>query len=104
MAKIDIIVDQTKCIRCLNCYEVCPRPVYDFDDQTKKISVTAPDQCIVCRQCVQICPTVAISLEGAILHCPTAIEEYSKKELVLGYWPLYDRPDRPIAARRRGGG
>ena len=61
-----------------------------------------PEECIVCRQCVQICPTVAISIEGALLHIPPLQNEYARKEIVLGYWPLYDRPDRPTRGRARG--
>lgn len=101
MPKIEIIVDEKRCIRCLNCYEVCPRGVYDFDDDTKKILVATPEECIVCRQCVQICPTVAVSIKGAILHVPEVKKEYAKKELVLGYWPLFDRSDRPTPSRSR---
>lgn len=55
------VVDESLCITCGNCYEVCPATpnVYVIEDKSK---VVHPEACIECGACVDGCPVGAITL------------------------------------------
>jgi len=54
-----IAVDQTACIRCGACIDVCQiASVYEMRDDA--IQAVRPDACWRCGQCVAVCPTDAI--------------------------------------------
>jgi NAD-dependent dihydropyrimidine dehydrogenase PreA subunit len=90
MPKIIITVDEAKCIRCLDCVEVCPRDVFDFNEKMKKVVLLNENECIICRQCLELCTTEAISIEGALRFKPKNVPPYARKERVLGYYPYYE--------------
>lgn len=55
------IVDESLCIACGACHDVCPADpnVFVIKDKSKVIH---PEACIGCGQCVEACPTEAIEL------------------------------------------
>jgi NAD-dependent dihydropyrimidine dehydrogenase PreA subunit len=56
-------IDNDTCIGDKECYEVCPKSVFDWDEDNAKPVVARPDDCAVgCTDCVSACPTEAISL------------------------------------------
>jgi NAD-dependent dihydropyrimidine dehydrogenase PreA subunit/NADPH-dependent 2,4-dienoyl-CoA reductase/sulfur reductase-like enzyme len=71
---LNIMLDQTKCILCRGCVDVCPEHCIRIlpAEQVSGIEVTEPssvlviqeDLCIRCGLCVDRCPTDALSLEG----------------------------------------
>ena len=71
---LNIMLDQTKCILCRGCVDVCPEHCIRIlpAEQVSGIEVTEPssvlviqeDLCIRCALCVDRCPTDALSLEG----------------------------------------
>jgi NAD-dependent dihydropyrimidine dehydrogenase PreA subunit len=90
MPKITITVDEAKCIRCLNCVEVCPREVFDFDEKTRRVTLPNETECIHCRQCLELCDAGAISIDGVLRWKPKSIPPFAKKERILGYYPYYE--------------
>lgn len=59
-----IVFDQTKCIDCRNCVEVCPVGYLEVDGRGAGIGIKPTDNkkidCIACGQCVVHCPAGAI--------------------------------------------
>lgn len=60
-----ITLDQSECIGCELCYDVCPKGIYDMDESQNVAIMVKPDsECVACRACVLQCPTDAISLRA----------------------------------------
>ncbi|PIT88062.1 MAG: ferredoxin [Candidatus Magasanikbacteria bacterium CG10_big_fil_rev_8_21_14_0_10_36_32] len=63
-----IIFDQTKCIDCRNCVEVCPTGYLELKDRGSDINIEPSadkkKDCIACGQCLVHCPVGAIKSEG----------------------------------------
>lgn len=63
-----IIFDQTKCIDCRNCVDVCPTEYLEVDGCGSGIgikpSLSAKKDCIACGQCIVHCPAGAIKSAG----------------------------------------
>jgi NAD-dependent dihydropyrimidine dehydrogenase PreA subunit len=58
------IIDYSKCIGCLTCYNFCPHKVYEVGPDGKPI-VAHPENCVeLCRGCQKICPAEAIAYFG----------------------------------------
>jgi DNA-directed RNA polymerase subunit D len=56
----EITIDE-KCNSCRDCIEVCPRNVFEIEDD--KISVKKPEDCSMCMECVEACEESAIDIE-----------------------------------------
>ncbi|MFW9989231.1 MAG: HgcAB-like fusion protein [Candidatus Odinarchaeota archaeon] len=50
-----IKLEREKCIGCKVCIEVCPRNLYRFNENDKKIDLYHPENCINCNACVKRC-------------------------------------------------
>src|SRR4249920_271971 len=71
---LNIVLDETKCILCRGCVDVCPERCISIlpSEQIEGIGVSEPssalviqeDLCIRCGLCVDRCPTHALSLDG----------------------------------------
>ena len=71
---LNIMLDETKCILCRGCVDVCPERCISIlpSEQIEGIGVSEPssalviqeDLCIRCGLCVDRCPTHALSLDG----------------------------------------
>lgn len=53
------ILDNDKCINCLQCWILCPDGVFDRDGDKLKIDY---NYCKGCGICAEICPTKAINM------------------------------------------
>ena len=49
-----------KCIKCGNCYEICPGDVLAWPDRKKKPIIFYPSECWHCGACRLECPVDAI--------------------------------------------
>lgn len=57
-------VDDTKCIHCGACIDVCPVKIIQFGESNLPEPVSwAKKACINCGHCVAVCPSAALSLE-----------------------------------------
>ena len=54
-------LDDSKCIGCELCFDVCPLGIFKMNREQKSYR-TNPEKCTVCRACLVQCPTGAISL------------------------------------------
>lgn len=65
-----IAVDESACIGCGLCIEVCPRGVLAMAGQTA--AIVDRDACIECGACARNCPAGAASVEAGV-GCANAI-------------------------------
>lgn len=56
------VVEQDKCVACLNCVRVCPYGVPVFDEETQAAYIE-PASCQGCGICASACPNKAIELQ-----------------------------------------
>ncbi|MEN8904861.1 MAG: DUF362 domain-containing protein [Clostridiales bacterium] len=54
------IINYEKCIKCKECYKVCPAKVITFDDNCPEIK---HNKCIKCFCCHELCPVSAIDIK-----------------------------------------
>lgn len=54
------VVDQTQCIQCGLCVEVCPEQAVSLVDEVLTIDA---DKCVACGMCIHECASEAISLK-----------------------------------------
>ena len=50
-----INIEREKCIGCRVCIEVCPRNLYVFNENDKKVDLRNPEKCVNCNACVKRC-------------------------------------------------
>lgn len=72
----EIIVVEARCIRCGECFSVCPR---QDPNQEKRPLSARPDACTVCGQCADACPTAARTVVGREFS-PREVLERAKKD------------------------
>ena len=58
-----IVLDQSKCIKCGICYDVCPKGVFEIGDGNKTILLKHQEKCVICEACVFQCPAGALILK-----------------------------------------
>ncbi len=51
----NIKLEREKCIGCKVCIEVCPRNLYKFNENDKKVDLLNSENCINCNACVKRC-------------------------------------------------
>ncbi|MBW2065039.1 MAG: FAD-binding protein [Deltaproteobacteria bacterium] len=64
--KLKTLIDEDKCVFCLDCVLACPVEVIDADYEREKAIVVNQVECISCLNCEEVCPTKAIRVEGAV--------------------------------------
>ena len=95
-----ITVDNTKCIRCGTCDNICHEHCIALTDNTITIN---HDLCSTCTQCIAICPQQAISWDGvdpvpydaSNLPSPQQIDELLKQRRTIRFFTK-DRIDREL--------
>ena len=82
--KLDI--DQTKCVGCGGCGNVCPaRCIRFFDDGQKTRMEFILDRCTYCARCAEVCPENAITMTFLFETATTNKEDlYIEQELFMG--------------------
>ena len=63
--------DESLCIGCGMCTEVCPHAVFRFNG-SRKVEITERDACIECGACSRNCPTGAIFVQSGV-GCAAAV-------------------------------
>lgn len=56
------VIDESKCIRCGKCADICPLAVLEFHRGSIPV-VAYPDECWHCNACGLDCPRGAVSLQ-----------------------------------------
>ncbi len=70
MSKFTIIRDKERCLLCLECVQVCPQSLPDFQfpvivaSESEPPIIANPDNCIECLLCYSACRAMAITLVG----------------------------------------
>jgi len=88
-----IVFDQTKCIDCRNCVEVCPTEYLEVVGRGAGIGIRpSPNKkkdCIACGQCVMHCPVGAIKTKGEyeVLAGLKKLLKQKKKMVVVQFAP-----------------
>lgn len=60
-----IRINYDTCIKCKNCYDLCPHDVFTWDEEEERVVVTYPYDCGYEGVCVLECPvegTIEITL------------------------------------------
>lgn len=71
-------VDESLCIGCTRCYQVCPTD--SLLGAPQQLHTVIPDVCTSCEDCIEMCPTGALSMVGI------------EKTVQTWHW---DKPDVP---------
>jgi NAD-dependent dihydropyrimidine dehydrogenase PreA subunit len=78
---VEVIINYDRCVRCLECVDVCPTEVIVAEDN--KPVVKNADKCIACLSCSYVCRADAISHKDIHIEKPLVvnpkIEEKIKK-------------------------
>jgi NAD-dependent dihydropyrimidine dehydrogenase PreA subunit len=61
---VTLHLDESKCIGCGICLQVCPRAVFEMS--SGKAQVLKRDACIECGACARNCPVDAISVKTGV--------------------------------------
>jgi len=78
-----IVFDQTKCIGCGNCLDVCPTNFLNLNEQNKiDYSTDKKIDCINCGQCVLHCPVGAIEGVGEFEELEKVFKDKNKITIV----------------------
>lgn len=72
--EVKIGVDESICIRCGRCVEVCPVQIFEQKKAQGAISIHKPENCIGCGHCVAACPP------GAVCHGDFPAEKVHKAD------------------------
>jgi len=59
-----LVLDETKCIGCSLCTEVCPHSVFEM--KQKKANIVDFNACMECGACVNNCPSQAIAVSPGV--------------------------------------
>ena len=67
---MSISIDQSKCIGCRRCHDVCPGTLIKINED-KKAFIKYPKDCWGCTSCIKECPVHAIQFFlGEDIGCP----------------------------------
>ena len=55
-------VDESRCIGCKKCYNMCPMDVFTWDDEKKKPVISHIEECWMCGICWMDCPKRCIDI------------------------------------------
>jgi iron-only hydrogenase group A len=83
-----IVFDQTKCIGCENCIDVCPVNFLSLD-KNKRISLSLDEKknCTNCGQCILHCPVGAIEGAGEFEELTSLFTKTKSKVMVVQFAP-----------------
>ena len=76
-----MIFDQTKCIGCGNCIDVCPTGFLSLDERGKVV-ISKENDCVNCGQCIIHCPVGAMEAVGEFEELDKVIEDKNIKIIV----------------------
>ena len=57
-----VLIDESLCIGCAKCVELCPKNILYIDKATQKCKVTDELKCDKLAGCQRICPAKAIKI------------------------------------------
>ncbi len=73
-------LDQTACIGCSRCLEVCPHQVFSLAE--KKASISDLDACMECGACALNCPVKAITVDAGVGCASGLINEWLAEQRI----------------------
>lgn len=71
---VTLELNQSACIGCGRCLEVCPHQVFRFSD--RKASLGDRDACMECGACALNCPAKAITVDAGVGCASGLINEW----------------------------
>jgi len=63
-----VLIDESLCIGCAKCVELCPRKILYIDNASKKCKVSNETKCDKLAGCQRVCPVKAIKIMKDIQH------------------------------------
>ncbi len=63
-SRVSLLLDESLCIACELCLEVCPHAVFKMGPG--KIQIIAKDRCIECGACAKNCPVNALTVKSGV--------------------------------------
>ena len=76
-------LDETRCIGCGRCVEVCPHQV--FRTTGKQASLADRDACMECGACALNCPVAAIKVDAGVGCATGLINEWLREKKIPGF-------------------
>lgn len=65
-------VDESICVRCGRCIDVCPHAVFILPEGSGAVSIRQRDYCMECGACAKNCPVRAIKVNSGV-GCAAAV-------------------------------
>ena len=70
------IIEQSKCVKCGACADLCPEDVFWGSKKKQLPEVTYPHECVYCNACVESCPVAGairlrLPLPMMLIYKPT---------------------------------
>lgn len=79
---VTLQLDESRCIGCGRCIEVCPHQV--FAAQGKVVRIADRDACMECGACAGNCPVTAISVDSGVGCATGLINEWLRGKKIPG--------------------
>ena len=83
MSKLDLKIDDSKCIHCGQCINDCMARALEFDENNiPKVSKDGENRCIKCQHCLAVCPTGALSIFNKNPENSEPVKEFRPEEIL----------------------
>lgn len=83
MSKLDLKIDDSKCIHCGQCINDCMARALEFDENNiPKVSKDGENRCIKCQHCLAVCPTGALSIFNKNPENSEPVKEFHPEEIL----------------------
>ena len=76
-------LDQSLCIGCGRCLEVCPHQVFEMVN--KRVQLADRDACMECGACALNCPVAALKVDAGVGCATGLINEWFQERNIRGF-------------------
>jgi len=76
-------LDQSRCIGCGRCLEVCPHQVFSMEDRLATLADR--DACMECGACAGNCPVEALRVDTGVGCATGLINEWLRDKKIPGF-------------------
>ena len=83
MTKLELKIDESKCIHCGQCIKDCMVGALEFDgNNIPQVAQGGENRCMKCQHCLAVCPTGALSILGKNPENSEPIKDYNSEDIL----------------------